>query len=88
MNIIRELFYGNVSSDPFIAKRRPEYTDAIRTASETEEQLEKCLNTEEQELLSRLIKSYDDILDIECCERFYDGWKMGVKFVIDTFVIS
>lgn len=88
MNIIRELFYGNVGPEPFIAKRRPEYSEVMNIAMELEEKLEKMLDDEEKEVLRQFMRAHDDIQDIDCCESFYDGWKLGARFVIDTFMIT
>lgn len=88
MNIIRELFYGNVGPDYFMEKRGTEYEKAIDIAIELEEKLGKMLNDEEKEILWQFMRAHDDIQGIDCCESFYDGWKLGARFVIDTFMIT
>lgn len=86
MNIIEELYRGNINPQIKVFNKDSQYADFINILSDNEEKLNDCLGGEEKRLLSTLIDAQGEILSIECRENFIQGWKLGAKFMLDTFL--
>lgn len=87
MNILEEFYYGNVNPQEKFYKRESEYAAFVRIISENEEKLTTYLGGEEKHLFSQLMNAQSEILDTETRERFIEGWKLGAKFILDTFLV-
>lgn len=87
MNILEEFYYGNIHPLEKFSKRGTEYTKFVSIISDNEEKLSAYLTGEEQHLFSQLMNAQSEILDVEARERFIEGWKLGAKFMLDTFLV-
>ncbi|MCI9626326.1 MAG: hypothetical protein HFI90_06035 [Clostridia bacterium] len=87
MNILEEFYYGNVNPQEKCFQRKSEYAAFVKIVSENEEKLSAYLGGEEQHLFSQLMNAQSEILDTETRERFIEGWKLGARFMIDTFLV-
>lgn len=87
MNILKELYYGNVSPLEKRIKTGSEYAKFIAIIADSEEKLNSCLDDEKKYLLNRIINAQGEILDIESCEHFIDGVRLGAQFMLDTFLM-
>lgn len=87
MNILEEFYYGNVNPQEKCYKRGSEYATFVKIVSDNEGKLTASLDGEEQHLFSRLMNAQSEILDTETRERFIEGWKLGARFMLDTFLI-
>lgn len=88
MNIIEELFYRNIAPNLKTHELDSTYGKAVSTAAENEEKLLKLLDGKERALLIELIDAEDDINGTETTTRFVDGFRLGARFILDTFVID
>ena len=87
MNMLEEFYYGNINPQEKFFKRETEYAKFVRIVSDNEEKLTAYLTGEEQHLFSQLMNAQSEILDVEARERFIEGWKLGAKFMLDTFLV-
>lgn len=92
MNILEEFYYGNVNPQEKCFKHESEYATFVKIVSANEEKLNAYLNAiptaqEEQHLFSQLMNAQSEIISIETRERFIEGWKLGARFMIDTFLV-
>ena len=87
MNILEELYYGNISPYEKCYKRDSEYAALTKIIANNEEKLTVCLSGEEQHLFSQLMNAQNEILSTETRERFIEGWKLGARFMLDTFLM-
>lgn len=87
MNILEKFYYGNVNPQEKSFKRETEYAKFVRIVFENEEKLTAYLTGEEQHLFSQLMNAQSEILDVEARERFIEGWRLGAKFMLDTFFV-
>lgn len=87
MNILEEFYYGNVNPQEKFYKRESEYATFVKIVSDNEERLSAYLGDEEQHLFSQLMNAQSEIISIETRERFIEGWKLGAKFMLDTFLV-
>ena len=92
MNILEELYYGNITPQEKAFRRESDYAGFVKTVSENEEKLTAFLRAipnaaEEQRLFSQLMSAQGEVNDIEGKERFIEGWKLGARVVLDTFIM-
>lgn len=87
MNILEEFYYGNVGPQEKFYKLESEYANFVKIVADNEEKLSAYLSGEEKHLFSQLMNAQSEILDTETRERFIEGWKLGAKFMLDTFLM-
>ena len=91
MNIIEELYYGNINPNDKTFDRNSEYGELWQIISDNEEKLSAYINniptiTEEQHLFSQLMNAQRELLCISEFERFIEGFQLGARFIMDTFL--
>ena len=92
MNIIEELYHGGIQPTSKCFDQNSQYGRFIKIISDNEQKLSEYLalqdNTKEQQhLLSQLINAQREILCFSESSRFVEGFQLGAKFTLDTFVI-
>ncbi len=87
MNILEEFYHGNVNPQEQFYKSESEYDAFVKIVSDTEEKLSAYLGGEEQHLFSQLMNAQSKITSIEARESFIEGWKLGARFMLDTFLV-
>ena len=87
MNILEEFYYGNVNPQEKCFKHESEFATFVKIVSDNEEKLSAYLSGEEKHLFSQLMNAQSEILDTETRERFIEGWKLGARFILDTFLV-
>lgn len=85
MNIIEDLYYSGFRQEKSRLAEDAEYARLWKTVFDSQEILEKSLHGEEKHLFSRLINSQKGILEAESLENFLEGWRLGARFMLDTF---
>ena len=91
MNMLEELYYGNINPNEKCFDRNSEYGKFVKSISDNEEKLIAYITAiptaaEEQRLLSQLINAQNEVLCISELERFIEGFKLGARFITDTFL--
>lgn len=86
MNIIEELYYGNVDPTEKSVDKNSDYYKFVKAVSEIEDKLNETLNDGEKQLFSKLMNAQNEVLCITDKERFIEGWKLGARFILDTFI--
>ena len=84
--ILEEFYYGNINPNEKCFKRQSEFATFVKIVSDNEEKLIAYLGGEEKHLFSQLMNAQSEILDTEARERFIEGWKLGARFMLDTFI--
>lgn len=87
MNILEELFDGEIHPSEKKFTPESEYGKSVRNISETSEALFKILNNEDGEILTRLLKAMEEGSYIAEKEQFMDGFRLGARFILDLFVL-
>ena len=92
MNIIEELYYGNVRPGEKCVDHHSNYAHFQSTISENEEKLSAYLKSqpeskEEQHLFSQLMNAQSEILSFSEISRFLEGFQLGARFMLDAAVI-
>ena len=91
MNILEEIYHENIERKDYFRKSS-EYESFVKIICSNEEEISAFLRaipdaSEQQHLFSQLMNAQSEINLIENEEYFIDGWKLGARFMLDTFLI-
>lgn len=92
MNIIEELYFGNINPNEKCFESNSKYAVLIKTISENEEKLTTYLSSlseskEEHLLFSQLLNANSEVLRISELDKFIEGFQLGARFILDTFLL-
>lgn len=81
MNVLEELWYGNVSPSEYDTTPCME---ALRLVTRNEEKLKAALTDEQKELLARYTESVQELQSITECIIFQTGFRLGGRIIIEV----
>ena len=84
MSTIQDLYYGRISPYEMSISTAPEYQKLKALADKNEDLLKETLSNEQKELLVKLIESVTDISSISERDMFINGFRLGMKLMIDV----
>ena len=84
MKIIEDLYFGRISPYEMNISATPEYQKLKTLADRNENLLRESLFDEQKELLDKLIESVTDISSISELDMFINGFRLGIKLMIDV----
>lgn len=92
LNIIEELYYGNVKPSIQCFEKDSEYARFLSIISDKEEKLcayfDNHSNTkDEYQWFSTLTDAYSEVMEFYSRDRFIEGFQIGAKFMLDTFIL-
>lgn len=87
MNILLELYYGNINPTAKCFDRDSEFARLTSIIADNEEKLSEYLGGEQKHLFSQLMNAQSEILVANEQERFLEGFQLGARFILDTFLI-
>ena len=92
MNILEDLYYGNINPNEKQFNRKSEYAKFAKIITDNEEKLTAFLNAlpnanDEQHLFSQMINAQMEISDFSEFERFMEGFRLGASIMLETFIL-
>ena len=84
MKIIEDLYYGRISPYEMSISAAPEYQKLRALADRNEDLLRDSLSYEQKEMLEKLIESVTDISSISERDMFINGFRLGMKLMMDV----
>ena len=84
MNTIQDLYYGRISPYEMGISVTPEYQKLKALANKNEDLLRETLSDEQKELLDKLTENITDISSISERDMFINGFRLGMKLMIDV----
>ena len=84
MNTIQDLYYGRISPYEMSISATPEYQKLKTLADKNEDLLRESLSDEQKELLDKLTECITDISSISDQDMFINGFRLGMKLMIDV----
>ena len=84
MKIIEDLYYGRISPYEMSISTTPEYQKLKAFADRNEDLLRESLSDEQKERLENLIETVTDISSISERDMFINGFRLGIKLMIDV----
>ena len=85
-NIIEDFYYGNIEPQEISTERSLELKKKLDQLTQTEEQLTAKLTEEEKALFAKYVSQSNDFLCVSNTDSFIAGFRLGAKFIYDTFV--
>ena len=86
MSVLKELYYGNINPHEKRVVSNLEFEKHVKVILENEE-LSITLKNEEKYLFEQLLAAHEEVSSLELLEYFIEGWKLGSRFMLDTFII-
>ena len=84
MNIIEELWYGNISPCERDFKKGSKYSELLGYIVRHEEDLQKRLNDEEKEILEKFTECTKEMYGSAEREAFARGFVLGARIIIEV----
>ena len=84
MNIIEELWYGNISPCERDIKKDSEYAELLEQIVRYEDKLQKQLNGEEKEILEKFTECMGEMYGMAEREAFVRGFTLGARIIIEV----
>ena len=85
-NFIEDLYYGNIEPQELSTELSGKLKKKLSKLSEKEEQLTARLNGEDKELFQNYASAYTEFSTTSNADSFISGFRLGAKFIYDTFV--
>lgn len=82
MNILDDLYYGNINISAMDIKDIPELKEALDNAVKSEEELRAKANDVCREALKHFADENDRLIDVVSRNMFAEGFKCGMKITI------
>ena len=84
MKIIEDLYYGRIAPYEMNISATTEYQKLKALADRNEDLLRESLSDKQKELLGKLIESITDISSISEWDMFINGFRLGMKLMMDV----
>ncbi len=81
MQILEELWYGNLCPIAQEGYRNTEYRELIALLSHNEEKLIPSLNREQQDNLQKIKDLWEEMESISKCSAFISGFQLAVQLM-------
>ncbi|HIS60032.1 MAG TPA: hypothetical protein IAC17_06300 [Candidatus Faecousia faecipullorum] len=84
MNVLEELWYGNLDPSEFDSSSSKEYKELLHLVSRNEEKLLSTMTKEQKELFSRYSDCVREFQSLAECLLFQDSFKLGAKMMAEV----
>lgn len=85
-NIIEDFYYGNIESQELNTELTPKLKKKLSNLAKKKGQLTARLNGEDKELFQNYVSAYIEFSTTSNADSFISGFRLGAKFIYDTFV--
>jgi hypothetical protein len=85
-NVIEELYYGNLEPQEMTTEISPKLKKKLSALVKKEEELTAILPEKEKELFANYVNAHNEFSSISNSDSFISGFRLGARFVYDTFV--
>ena len=84
MNILEELYLGNIDPQKRTSDYEKEYNTLLEYADKHESVLREALNGQQNETLQKLIDCYDEMCSIGEVNAFVNGFRLATQIMIEV----
>ena len=84
MNILRKLFFGEISPLENLRPSGEMYCADTKTALALENELLTELNENEKEIYTKYVAVQNRIITEQLCNSFCDGFRLGVQLMLEA----
>ena len=82
MNVLEELWYGNLEPSEFNSSSSKEYKELLHLVGRNEEKLLATMTAEQRELFSRYSDCVREFQSLAECLLFQNNFKLGARMMI------
>lgn len=86
MQILEELYIGNVRPGERSFKRNSQYARVLNESSDALDRLIAVLSGEQKKLLEEFMDAQREVMVLTDCETFMYGFQTGAKIMMDVLV--
>ena len=83
MNILEELYLGNIDPQKRTSDYEKEYNTLLEYANRHESVLLATLNEQHKEVLQKLIDCYNEMCSIDEVNAFINGFRLAAQIIIE-----
>lgn len=84
MNILEEMWYGNVDPVEYDAAPTQKYKEAIRLVGRNEEKLLATMTDAQKDLFTRFIDSQREYHTLAECLLFQNSFRLGARIMLEV----
>ena len=84
MNVLEELWYGNLEPSEFDSSSSKEYKELLHLVSRNEEKLLATMTAEQKELFSRYSDCVREFQALAECLLFQNSFKLGARMMAEV----
>ena len=84
MNIIRELWYGNVSPFEQCTRGDMQLKELLKLVARTKEELDVSLTEKQKETLEKFEENMNEMHGIAELDAFTYGFKLGIRIMVES----
>ena len=86
MQILEELYVGNVRPGERNFKRNSQYGRALNESADAADRLIAALNDEQKKLFEEYMDAQREVMVLTDCETFMYGFQTGAKIMMDVLM--
>lgn len=86
LTFIEDFYYGNIEPQEVNSELTPKLKKKLSNLAEKEEQLTAKLTGEDKEPFQNYVSAYIEFSTTSNADSFISGFRLGAKFIYDTFV--
>lgn len=84
MNLLEELWYGNIDPCEYDASPDKEYKELLQLISRNEEKLQATMTDAQKELFTKYTDCVRELQSMEECLLFQNSFKLGARFMLEV----
>ncbi len=86
MDILEELWYGNITSTEYSRiENHSDYKEVLKLVNQNQERLKATLTGEQCELLEKLLTASEEFANLIELACFKVGFNLGVRLIIEAY---
>lgn len=86
MNILEELWYGNIEPSEYDTSPEPEYKELLQLISRNEDKLLATMTEEQKELFSRYTDCVREFQAMAECLMFQNSFRLGARMMLAVMI--
>lgn len=83
---IEQFYYGNLDPQTRTLRKGSHEAALLKKLCDIEEKLDGSLVGDNNALFRRYVDIYGELLSLSTCDGFVNGFRLGARFAVDTFV--
>ena len=87
-SVLEDFYYGNIEPQELSTEITPKLKKKLSALVKKEEELTAMLPEKEKELFVNYVLAYNEFSSIGNSDSFISGFRLGARFIYDTFIIE